>query len=157
MIEHLQVPAHVLRLWVESLEPLKLRATHARSATPYTAMDIFFLAAIKSLTTAGLSFQALRSVSASVYKAIEQPVVARGADDVLRLYSLGEGQWELGIPTGAAAITLTAPLAELRVQTSAYTGGSRVSGQVEMRLGLTMVSGQDSRRHAPAQERRVSR
>jgi hypothetical protein len=156
LMRALDSQAHELRAWLR-LEPLVSREKKRRSATTYTALDLLFLAIIKRLDTAGFAPKALRTFSASLYKALQRPV-STGALDELLLYHGVDGCWKVGAgPEGANAMQLRIPLRPLRVQVLQYTGAHLISGQTELNLLAPIQSPTSPSTANPGRARKASR
>lgn len=130
---------HEVRQYV-ALEPLASKDRAWRAATPYTSLDLLFLAVIQQLHRAGFAPKALGSFSAALHKSLALPVPA-GAADVLVLHQDNRGALKLGpAPNGLLAMELKLPLAPARNLVLQYTGAYLVSGQGELNL-LSSVKG----------------
>jgi hypothetical protein len=137
LLKALGAKPHELQAWLK-LEPLASRPTKERSATAYTTVDLLFLAVIKTLHSSGLSPKALKSFSASLYRAIQQPIEA-GARDEIRLHHDGDGKWRVGSPSASVeAVQMLVALAPARRLVVEFTGAHLVSGQRELKL-LTSI------------------
>lgn len=124
---------HEVRQYV-ALQPLASRDRAWRAATPYTALDLLFLAVIQQLHRAGFAPKALGSISAALYKALAQPVSAEAAD-ILMLHQDNRGALKLGpAPENSLAMEIKLPLEPARLLVLQYTGAHLVSGQGELGL-----------------------
>ncbi len=134
----LDVPPHELRAWMK-LEPFASREKKRRSATPFSPVDVLFLAVVQKLSTGGFAPKMLQSLSGDLYKAIQQPVAA-DRDDVLYLSSTPDGSWLVGSPNQAGfEMELKVPLAEIRERLLRFSGAYEISGQSELAL-ISQVS-----------------
>lgn len=137
----LNAQPHELRAWLR-LEPLASREKKRRSATTFSALDVLFLSVVKQLDTAGFSPKALKTFSASLYKALQRPIAGADTGELV-LYQRDDGSWKIGAPPeGVDAMELKIPLRSTRLHLLRYTGAHIIAAQSEMGL-LALIENKD--------------
>lgn len=127
---------HVLRKWIERLEPLASRPTKERSATEFNAADLLFLEVVRILIDeAGMDLESVAEFSVRLYEVLQRPWALNLEKSLVISRSLG-GSWRLDDQSTPPFVLIEVPLDAARMKVFQTLGVSSDWQQGELRLGL---------------------
>lgn len=134
--QFLGLKKHVLRKWLQLLEPIASRPSRERSASEFNAADLLFLEVARILVCeAGMSIESVAKFSEQLFDVLQRPWSLNPEESLVLSRSFA-GQWQFSRQSSSPAVSIEIPLGTARMKIFQALGVSESWQQSELQLGL---------------------